>query len=275
VASGGNLLSLIGVGDTNADGFDDLIMRSAGAGEGIHVFHGPLTGSFESGEEAFRVTWDNEEIHEPRAASAGQDLDGDGIGDLVLMFWEEDNLGALRVFSGPITDSMTIEDADVVLRGGDTVEGSYNRYRVGDLTCDGLGDMVVAASPDASTYEEIVHVYTATAPLVDAAFPNDATTHLSWYAGRSGTRIATGGDLDGDGCDDLVSGYYVFTTVPAGDIDPSAGTVTLTGLTTDYPETAIHGDVDGDGQDDLVIGDEWDAEGGTDAGAVFVVLGGI
>ena len=102
-----------------------------------------------------------------------------------------------------------------------------------------------------------------------------------------GNAAAGGGDLDGDGYDDVVVGNsrggasfhgraYVFYG-PLASSEPAAGAnVTVSGDTnSDYAgySLAMLGDTDGDGLDDFLVGVRRDDGGASAAGAAALVLG--
>ena len=91
------------------------------------------------------------------------------------------------------------------------------------------------------------------------------------------------GDVDGDGLNDMaVSSYLDSSSTGMVEVFSGASSPSLTGtpLATlpgraagDYFGYSVsHGDVDGDGVRELVVGAVYDDDGGTDRGAVYVLL---
>jgi Ca2+-binding RTX toxin-like protein len=258
-------------------------------------------------------------------ASAG-DVNGDGIGDLIIGAREADpngsSSGASYVVFG--RDTATVGDFLANLNLSD-LDGT-NGFRIkgvaagdqsgvsvasaGDVNGDGIGDLIIGAyGADPNS------VFAAGASYVvfgsNAGFGADL--NLSGLDGINGFRIsgevandvsgfsvASAGDVNGDGIDDLLIGakfadpnasatgasYVVFgrdratagdflANLNLSDLDGSNGFQISGEVTLDQSGSSVAsaGDINGDGIDDLIIGARYADPNGASSGASYVVFG--
>ena len=303
-----------GAGDVDGDGFDDLLFGakevdgdSSDAGRAYLVFGGTSLGSTSLLGTA-DVEWDGEDRNDNLGhglAPAG-DHDGDGLADLLLGAPDSDDgasnagtvylvYGSTSLASGDLANVPSFDGAG----SGDALGHWYGLGHV-DFDGDGTDDLALGAYKVDDTDDDVGAVYlfeggtrrSGTTSVDDA----DMTVLGSSYAGGNsyfGYAVADhGGDVNGDGVDDLVVGAYywdqaatnagavfVFYGASTGfsaDLTADDADARLVGQTAyDYcgKDTAVLPDMNGDGADDLVVGCYGDDTAGYTAGSAHLVLG--
>ena len=259
----------IAADDLNLDGYADVIIGAPGylqwseRGRGhagkIYVFHGSPTGL--GAEPAQTILGDrNFENYFGLNLAVVGDVDGNGYPDLVVSHGRY--VGVSRIYlylNGPSGFSakpawqFPAEGAfDSIL--GESIGGA-------DVDGDGNRDLVVAdpfyySNSNSSSFEGKVYVFSG-GPKGWASTPS-----RSWvgtrYRGLFGRYTASGGDVNGDGYDDIAIGALGAVELHQGTARGATANATwaTNGNWTDFlgQGLALDGDLTGDGLDDLLLG---------------------
>jgi Ca2+-binding RTX toxin-like protein len=248
--------SVASAGDVNGDGFDDVII-----------------GAF------------------------GGDYGGDSAGEAYVIFGKANGLANIDLTNLTSAQGFIIQGADAYDRAGRSVASA------GDVNGDGFDDLIIGAyvgdnggdrageayvifgKASGLANIDLTNLTSAQGFIIQGADAND-------YAGRS---VASAGDINGDGFDDLIIGapggdnggdrageaYVIFgkasglanidltnLAVAQGFIIQGAATFEFAGRS-----VASAGDVNGDGIDDFIIGAPFRVIGSVDTGEGYVIFG--
>jgi hypothetical protein len=324
--------SVSSAGDINGDGIDDIAIAigsanalgdSASSGL-VYVVFGQ-SGGFSSppslsslnGSNGFAIDFNSFGAGGRLVDSAG-DVNGDGIDDLIIGSFVASPNG--RVFSGrthvvfgqssPFSTTLNLSSLDG--SNGFSIDGIDAQDRLGhsisgagDFNGDGIDDIIIGApygDPNGRDSGESYVVFGQSSGFSSALNlsslngNNGFVINGSNASRRAGFSVSGGGDVNGDGLDDLIIGstfggsrfagesYVVFgkssgigSALNLSSLDGSNG-FAITGVDIFDrlgSSVSIAGDINGDGIDDIILGAPTADPNGRDSGESYVVFGEV
>ncbi|MBK8988676.1 MAG: FG-GAP repeat protein [Chloroflexi bacterium] len=223
-------------------------------------------------------------------ALATVDVNGDNFDDLIVGAPRFDNGqtrgGAAFLFHG---SAGGLNSQPAWSAGSDLTGARYGfAVAVGDVNGDSYGDVLIGAyrSNQGQPEEGRVYLYLGSAQGLPAAAT--WTYESNQKEAQLGYSIAGGGDVNGDGFDDVLVGarWYSDTLSHEGAAFLFLGSAAGLSGTPDWTAVggqtnaafgtaiALVGDVNGDGYDDVAVGAPFYDGALVDEGAVFLFLGG-
>jgi hypothetical protein len=226
------------------------------------------------------------------------DLDADGLADLLLGAPGNNELGsdagkAYVVLGRQLrnTDALDLEDAAHSFVGEAMGDGAGGRVAAaGDVDGDGVPDLLVSAyeSDEAAGNAGKVYLLRGANLLPEATSLEQSDWAFLGDGGgyELGVSVGGGGDLDGDGLDDMIMGglgdgnqgfvhVVLGSASGSGTVPISMASYTLAGEAEGDNagiSSSLVGDVDGDGLTDLLIGAYGRDSAGQAAGGAYLVM---
>ncbi len=291
--------STAGLGDFDGDGLADLAVGAKGYSPtepgAVYVVSSADRGVNSLSLASLRMLGENDYDYVGESVGAAGDFDGDGLADLVAASIQHDEqTGIVYVVFGGAKGELGLAAADVTLTGdvaGDQCGKSV--HGVGDYTGDGVDDLLVGAYYGTGDTAQSGVTYLVPGGTVGTAVIG--TVSYATFEGieegdLSGVSAVSPGDVDGDGQPDLLIGAhveddggasagaaYLMLGRQSGVVDLSTAQATFIGEETNDragERVSPAGDFDDDGFDDLMIAAPYNSDAASDAGSVYLMLGG-
>lgn len=288
--------SAVAMPDLDGDGDADIALGAHGQPYGyVYIVSSPVSGTVDLRTQAdARISGlDTNPIGYALGsgvASAG-DADGDGVEDLVIGTISATTVNRSVLFLGPIVGELLESDADGFITGGGAGAG-VSPTSAGDVNADGYPDLLIG-EPNFPSMPPLGAAYVVDGPAIGTHDLASASAMLVGVVegGYAAGSLSSAGDFDGDGKSDVLigapypadpgaesAGYaYILFGDLTGTILLSEADITLVGSEHSVAGFSVAGvgDIDLDGLDDVLIAGPGDSEGGTYAGAAWLVPGAI
>ena len=289
--------SLSSAGDFNSDGNSDWLVGAPGSSSGDHgnvyVLYGPISGAFDTSQADVQI--EGEQVNDEAGWSldGGRDVTGDGFDDVLVGSPSHDKtsleLDSGRAYvvegSGLNPPLINLGDAYVHQLTGESTrdEAGISVSFAGDVDGDGSEDVLVGAYLDDDAVLNAGAAYLLLGPIsgdLDLATADAKLTGGS-VSGHLGISVEGGGDVNGDGLDDVLIGaeqedlggaqsgvVYVVLGPVSGNIGLGSGDARVYGQANEKLGHSISsaGDANQDGFDDVLLG--------TDGHGAYLLLGG-
>jgi len=298
-------ISVSSAGDVNNDGYDDILVgaseagSSAGAAYLIYGSSAPLTSA--SLSTAVKFTGEAAGDYAGISVSSAGDVNNDGYDDILVGAFDTGGGGeigsAYLIYgsSAPLT-SASLSTA-VEFTGEAAIDyAGISVSSAGDVNNDGYNDILIGAygNDDGGSDAGAAYLIYGSSTTLTPASLSTAVEFTGEAANDSaGMSVSSARDVNGDGYDDILVGAHLNNDGGSdagaayliyGQASEYSGTISLgtsgiaefTGeAASDYAGMSVSSarDINGDGYDDILVGAHLNNDGGSDAGAAYLIYG--
>ncbi len=283
--------SVARAGDVNNDGYSDVIIgayrHENGAHDGgtVFGFYGSASGL--STTPNWITDVDNDGAWFGWAVASAGDVNNDGYDDVIVgAVYYANQFGGAFVYLGSASGLAT---SPVWSAQGDQdgCRFGISVASAGDVNNDGYDEVIVGArlyiSDNGKEGRAYLYMGSAAGPSATADWIGEANQTSAEY----GYRVASAGDVNADGYDDVMVSARLFDDPEYGEgkvflyYGASGGLNTSPGWTADGDQASVEfgksingaGDVNNDGFDDIIIGSIYFSNGESHEGRAFVYMG--
>ena len=285
-------------GDVNGDGVTDFIVGDPSnssvaqfAGR-AYLFLGPLTSDIDTSKAVATISAEAFGDNLGFSVASAGDVNGDGFDDILIGARSNDDngiqSGRVYLFYGPVSGSLAATTADAIIEGAAFDEIGRAVAPLGDVNGDGFDDIVVGSDIAGGGSRGEIFIFNGPLSGTRTVASADATITGSFANESFGASIASAGDINGDGVNDIIVGaprfplngadtgraYVFFGPVTGSLVATQADAIIFGEAVNDDFGVAVAGgkDINGDGVPDVIVGaDQLFATAG--AGKAYVFYG--
>lgn len=255
--------SLSGAGDINNDGIADFIVGAPGVnnsrGEAYIIFG--KTDTFDAifeasnlnGSNGFTISGSDNELLFGRSVSDGEDINSDGIDDIIISSWGTSTSGSIYIVYGSSSSPANIPASSLDGNSGFMINSLDNSdgnagisvSGIGDVNGDSLNDIAIGANetnPNNISNAGQAYIVLGNSTGFPAIFElsaldgnNGFILNGNDFFGYAGFSVSGPGDFNNDGINDvLVSGHGA---TPDNGVDRAGESYLIFGKTTPFPMT--------------------------------------
>ena len=201
-------------------------------------------------------------------------MNGDGFDDILVGARSNDDngiqSGRVYLFYGPVSGSLSAANPDAIIEGAAFDEIDRAVAPLGDVNGDGFDDIVVGSDIAGGDSRGEIFIFNGPLSGTRTVASADATITGSFANESFGASIASAGDINGDGVNDIIVGaprfplngadtgraYVFFGPVTGSLIATQANAIIFGEAVNDDFGVAVAGgkDINGDGVPDVIVG---------------------